>query len=74
MFSVASLSHTVLSQLYQERLVTEGEVKEMKGEEGYLPNRLARVQCTKAPGVVTRTADVLDTFGYNESARKLRGW
>ena len=64
------LSHTVLSELYQERLVTEDEVKRMKGEE----EDLLCVQCTKPPEVVTRTADVLDKCGYNEEARQLRGW
>ena len=60
------LSHTVLSELYQERLVTEDEVKRMEGEGG--------VQCTKPPEVVAKTADVLDKCGYNEEAMQLRGW
>ena len=68
------LSHTVLSELYQERLVTEDEVKRMKRERGYLAYRLLSVQCTKPQDQVTRTADVLDKFGYNAEARKLRGW
>ena len=67
------LSHTVLSELYQERLVTEDEVKRMKGER-YVPDRLVSVQCTKPPEVVTRTADILDKWGFNVEARKLRGW
>ena len=67
------LSHTVLSELCQERLVTKEEVKRMKGE-GDLPGRVVHVQCTKPPEVVTRTADVLDKCGYNKSARMLRGW
>ena len=68
------LSHTVLSELYLERLVTEDDVKRMKGEERYLRDRLVIVQCTKPPEVVTRTADALDECGYNVSARQLRGW
>ena len=67
------LSHTVLSELYQEKLVTEDEVKRMKGEEGYLSYRVVRVQC-KPPEVVARTANVLDKYGHNKEARKLRGW
>ena len=70
------LSHTVLSKLYQERLVTEDEVKKMK-EEGGLRNlcdRVVSVQCTKPPEGVTRTVDALANYGYNESARQLRGW
>ena len=66
-------SNTVLLELYQERLVIEDEVKRMK-RGGELPDRLVIVQCTTPPEEVTRTADVLDKCGYNESARQLRGW
>ena len=66
------LSHTVLSELYQEKLVTEDEVERMKG--GDLSYRVVHVQCTKPPEVVTRTADVLDKYGYNVEASLLRGW
>ena len=68
------LFHTVLSELFQERLVTEDDVERMKGEEWYLRERLVHVQCTKALDVVTRTADVLDKFGHTVSAIQLRGW
>ena len=68
------LSHTVLSELFQERVVTEDDVERMKGGEKNLPDRLVIVQCTKPPEVMTRTADVLDKFGLNEEARTLRGW
>ena len=69
------LSHTVVSELYQEKLVTEDEVKRMKGEGGFLSDRVVLVQCTKPPEVVARTAiGVLDKYGYNEEARRLRGW
>ena len=68
------LSHTVLSELYQEKLVTEDEVERMKEEAGHLPDRVVTVQCTKPPEVVTRTTDVLDKYGYNEEAKQLRGW
>ena len=68
------LSHTVLSELYQEKLVTEDEVERMKGEGGNLSYRVVYVQCTKPTEVVTRTTDLLDKYGYNGGARKLRGW
>ena len=68
------LSHTVLSELYQEKLVTEDEVERMKGEEGDLSDRVVLVQCTKPPEVVARTVAVLSKYGYNEEARRLRGW
>ena len=68
------LSHTVLSELYQEKLVTEDEVKRMKGEEGFLSDRVVLVQFTKPPEVVARTAIALDKYGHNEEASLLRGW
>ena len=64
----------MVSDLYEEELVTEDDMEKMKGKQSCLSERLFCVQCTKPPKVVTRTADVLDKFGYNEEARKLRGW
>ena len=68
------LSHTVLLELYQEKLVTEDEVKRMKGERGYLSDKVVLVQCSKPPEVVARTTIVLDKYGHNIEARWLRGW
>ena len=67
------LSHTVLSELYQE-LVTEDDVKEMKGKRGFLSDRVVLVQFTKPPEVVARTVIVLDKYGHNQKASLLRGW
>ena len=68
------LSQTVLSELYQEKLVTEDEVKRMKGEGGDLFYELISIQYTRPLEVVTRTAETLVKFGHNEEARQLRGW
>ena len=68
------LSHTVLSELYQEKLVTGNEVKRMRGEGGYIHDRVVSVQCTKPYEVLTRTADILNKFKYTEIVRKLTGW
>ena len=68
------LSHTVVSELYQEKLMTEDEVKRMKEEGGDLSDRVVHLQCTKPPEVVTITSDVLDKHGYKKEARQLRGW
>ena len=68
------LSHTVLSELYQEKLVTEDELKRMKGEGGLLSVRVVIVQCTKPLEVVTRTTNALGRSGHNEEAKLLRGW
>ena len=68
------LSNTVLSELYQEKVVTKDEVKRMKGEGVDLSYRVVLVQSTKPPDVVARTTIVLDNYGHSEEARKLRGW
>ena len=68
------LSHTVLSELYQEKLVTEDEVERIKGERGGLSDTVVVVQCTKPPEVVARTTNLLDKYGHNDEARRLRGW
>ena len=52
--------HTMLSELYQERLETEEEVKRMK-EEWYLPYRHVPID-----------ASLLDM--EEEESRQLRGW
>ena len=64
----------MLSELYQEKLVTEDEVKRMKGEGGLMSDRVVSVQCTKPPEVVARTTIVLDKYGHDKEARLLRGW
>ena len=68
------LSHTVLSELFQEKLVAEDEVKRMKGGEASLSDRIVLVQFTKPSEVVARTVNVLDKYGHNVAARQLRGW
>ena len=68
------LSHTVLPELYQEKLVTEDEVKRMKEQGGGLSYRIVRAHCTKPPELVTKTTNVLDRSGQNKEASLLRGW
>ena len=54
--------------------MSKDEVKKMKGEGGSLSDRVVIVQCTKPPEVVARSDIVLDKYGHNKEARKLRGW
>ena len=68
------ISHTVLSELYLERLVTEDEWERMKSKGGYLADQLVPIQFTKTPEVVDKSADLIDKFGYNEEGTQLRGW
>ena len=62
-----------MSELYQEMLVTEDEVKRMKGG-GNLLYQLIPIQYTKPPEVVTRTAAIMAKFGHEDEAMQLRGW
>ena len=75
-YQCCMLSHTVLSKLYQEKLVIEDDVKRMKGQEEDLSVRVVLVQFTKSPEVVARTSIVLDKYRHNEEAvaSLLRGW
>ena len=68
------LSHTVLSELCQKKLVTENEVNRMKEQGGFLSDRVVLVQLTKPPEVVARSAIVLNKYGHNKKASLLRGW
>ena len=64
--------HLVLSTLYQEKMVTEQEVEDLKHAE--VPwERLVHIQCTKPPDVVKRTAKVLAEMELNEEGRQLKG-
>lgn len=74
MYTSVLLHHTVLSNLYQNNLVDEDDVEWMKGKGGYLPDRVVHLQCSKHPGMMTRSADALDMFGYYDSANQLKGW
>ena len=57
--------------------MTEDEVKSMKRMKGGvedLSDRVVLVQCTQPPEVVARSAIVLDKYGHNRAASRLRGW
>ena len=54
--------------------MTEDEVKMMKGERGYLYDRVVHIQFIKPPEVVARTAIVLEKYRHNKAAKLLRGW
>ena len=54
--------------------MTEDEMKRMKGEEGFLSDKVVLVQCTKPPEEVARSVIVLDKYGHNGAASLLRGW
>ena len=62
----------MLSTLYQEKMITEQDLEDLKMNV-FVFDHLVRIQCTKPPDVVTRTAELLD--GVNETlyANQLRG-
>ena len=64
----------MLSELYQEKLVTEDEVKRMKEAGGFLSDRVVLVQYTKPPEVVARTGNVLNKYEHIGAASLLKGW
>ena len=64
--------HVVLSTLYQEKMVTEQELEDLKP--AIQPwDRLAQIQCTKPPAVVKKTADLLDEVGRKKEGNCLKG-
>ena len=62
----------MLSTLYQEKMITEQELEDLK-RGYYVFNHLVCIQCTKPPDVVTRTAELLDGVNERHRANKLRG-
>ena len=62
----------VLSTLYCEKLLNKKELEDLKKTDVFWADILY-FQCIKPPAVGTRTAEVLDTMGYDEEANLLRG-
>ena len=58
----------MLSTLYQEKILTEQEIEELKQAD-----RLVVIQCTKPPDVVKRTAELLAEVGRDEKGKQLNG-
>ena len=70
--SKVTLVHVVLSALYQEILVTEQEMEELKPL--VRPwRRLGEIQYTKPPDVVQRTTALLAEVGHDEEGKQLKG-
>ena len=53
-------------------MITEQDLEDLKTTDVDF-NRLVRIQCTKPPDVVTRTAELLDGVNKRRCANKLRG-
>ncbi len=71
----------MLSTLYQEKILTEQEVEELKQAKTtvrlkpllYPWDHLVEIQCTKPPDVVKRTAELLSEVGRDEDGDQLKG-
>ena len=64
--------HVVLSTLYQEKMITEQNLEELKpGPTAW--SHLVCIQCTKPFDVVTKTAELLDSVHETCNANILRG-
>ena len=62
----------MLSTLYQEKILTKQEMKELK--QAVWPwGRLVVIQCTKPPDVVKRSAELLTEAGLDEEGKRLKG-
>ena len=62
----------MLSTLYQEKMVTEQEVKELK-QNVWLWDNLVLIQCTNPPDVVKRMAELLAEVRRDEEVKRLKG-
>ena len=72
MFKQVCHIHLVYSTLYQEKMITEQEMEDLK--QAVWPwHRLVEIQCTKHPDVVKRTAELLAKAKHNEEGMRLNG-
>ena len=62
----------MLSTLYQEKMLTEQEVEELKQAE-WPWDCLVEIQCTKHPDVVKRATELLSEVGRDEEGKQLKG-
>ena len=62
----------MLSTLYQENMVTEQEMEELKPLV-WPWDGLVVIQCTKPPDVAKRTAELLAEVGRDEEGKQLKG-
>ena len=64
--------YVVLSTLYQEKMVKEEEMEELKP--AVRPwHHLVQILCAKSPNVVKRTAELLAEVGHKEEGQHLKG-
>ena len=63
----------MLTELYENGLITSEDVQEIKRMEGDLINRLVFIQCGKEADTVTKTTEITRRHGFNEDSKMLTG-
>ena len=63
----------MLTELYENELITFGDVLEMKGMKEDLMTRLVFIQCGKEADTVTKTAEITRRHYFNEDSKVLTG-
>ena len=63
----------MLTELYENGLITSEDVQEMKRMKGYLMARLVFIQCGKEADTLTKTADITRRHYFNEDSKMLTG-
>ena len=72
MLTKACHVHVVVSTLYQEKMVTEQNVKDLKVAR-WPWKHFVQTQCTKLPAMAKKTAELLAEVGLNDEANLLKG-
>ena len=63
----------MLTELYENGLITSEDVHEMKRIKGNLMIRLVFIQCGKEADTVTKTVGITRRHGFNEDSKMLTG-
>ena len=63
----------MLSELYENELITSEDVQEMKRMKGGLMARLMSIQCSKEADIIPKTAEIIRRHDFTEESKILTG-
>ena len=63
----------MLSELYENKLITSEDVQEMKRMEGDLMTIVVSIQCGKEADIITKTAEIIRKHDFTEESKILTG-
>ena len=63
----------MLSELYENKLISSEDVQETKRMKGDLMARLVSNQCGKGADFITKTAEIIRRHDFNEDSKILTG-